>query len=234
MEKNTARLAALLLLVSLSAGAQTILVSSETARAETALETACSGAWGSVMPSVLADKRLRMDETHASQVACLLKALATTTFDSRDAAADQRYVDVKIGLLVAAYDVSAHDFFTIQLQTAPARVRHGLVAALVEAGEPTATRMYFEMRRATIQPVSDATLHYYRTMFDGHCVKTPCSPLLAESIAIVRSNLDIAEAELRAVAALNAPEGASADELRYTDTLHRDALKTLERIQRMR
>ena len=225
---------AALFLASVTVGAQTILVSSETARAETAFESACGGAWSSVLPAILSDKRMHMDDAHASQVGCLLKTLAATTFDARDAAADQRYVDVKAGLLVAAYDASADDYFAGQLRTSPARVQHGLTTALVSAGEPTATRMYFETRRSTAQPVSDATLHYYRMMFEGHCVKTPCSPRLAESIAIVRSNLDIAEAELRAVAALTPRENASVDELRYADALHRDALKTLERIQRMR
>ncbi|HEX3108664.1 MAG TPA: hypothetical protein VHU41_06190 [Thermoanaerobaculia bacterium] len=233
MKKHIALLAAILV-TSLSVGAQTILVSAETAHAETAFESACGGAWGSVLPSILSNKRMHVDDAHASQVGCLLKALAATTFNAHDAAADQRYVDVRIGLLVAAYDASADDFFASQLPTAPTRVQHGLVIALVDVGEPVATRMYFEMRRAEVQPVSDATLHYYRTMFAGRCLKAPCSPRLTESIGIVRSNLDIAETELRAVAAMTPREGASADELRYIDGVHRDALAMIERVQRMR
>lgn len=186
------------------------------------------------MPAILSEKRLRLDETHASQADCLLKTLAATTFDSHNPAADQQYADVKIALLVAAYDPSAYDFFAGRLDSVPVRLQHGLMMALVDAGEPDATRMYFDMRRTAAQPVSAATPLYYRAMLDGHCAKAPCSPRLTESIAIVHANLDIAAAELRAVAALPPRHGASGDELRHMDEMRRDALSLLERVQRMR
>lgn len=77
---------------------------------------------------------MHLDDAHASQLRCLLKTLETTTFDAHDAAADQRYVDLNVSLLVAAYDSSAYDFFVAQLGTTSTRVQHGLVPALVNAG----------------------------------------------------------------------------------------------------
>jgi hypothetical protein len=66
-----------------------------------------------------------------------------------------------------------------QLEVFPGRVQHGLLSELLNVGEPKATRMYFEARRAQAQPVSPETPDYYRAMLEGRCRQVQrCSPRL--------------------------------------------------------
>ena len=69
-----------------------------------------------------------------------------------------------------------------QLEVFPGRVQHGLLSALLDVGEPKATRMYFEARRAQAQPVSPETPDYYRAMLEGRCRQARCGPRLGAMV----------------------------------------------------
>lgn len=223
------------LLVAASAGAQSIIVSAEQERAARALETACDGAWSSFTQANLEGHLLRIDDARAAQANCFLKTLSTTTFYAYNPDLDQARVDSNVRLLLLAYMPSAYDHFADQLDVFPGRVQHGLLSTLLEVGDPKATRMYFAARRAHEQQVSADTPGYYRAMLAERCQRVRrCSPRLAESLAIVRANLDIVETELRATLMLTAPEGASAAELNHMAAVHREAAELIETVQKLR
>jgi hypothetical protein len=225
------------LLIAATSHGQTIVASSELPAAEKALATACGGAWSSVMPAVLSGKRLAPDEARTAQIRCLLEALGATTFDARNQTADQTFVDLKVDLLLGAYTPDAYDGFATHLGTSPDRVRHGLLAALVDVGQPDAMRAYFADRRKQLDdrtlPGSLSTPTRYRALLTGRCSKAPCSPRLAESLMVVRANLDVAAAELHATLELTAPVAASAEELQKTAAVHREAGELIQAINRI-
>src|SRR5258706_14322958 len=99
------------------------------------------------MPAVLSGNRLAPDEARTAQVRCLLQTIGATTFDARNQTADQTIVDLKIDLLLGAHTPAAYDGFAGYLGTSPDRVRHGLMAALVDVGQPDALRAWFADRR---------------------------------------------------------------------------------------
>ncbi len=226
------------LLVAAVAHGQTIMASSELPAAEKTLASACGGAWSAVMPAVLSGNRLAPDEARTAQVRCLLQTIGATTFDARNQTADQTFVDLKIDLLLGAYTPAAYDVFATHLGTSPDRVRHGLIAALIDAGQPDAMRAYFADRRTQLDhhnlPGSLSAPTLYRALLAGHCSKAPCSPRLSESLTVVRANLDIVAAELHATLELTPPVAASADELQKMAAVHREAGELLQTIDRMR
>lgn len=235
MHKHIALLGAFLLAAA-SAGAQTIMVSAEQARAAQAVESACNHAWSSMMRASLERHLMHIDDAHTAQVSCFLKTLSTTTFASYDSDFDQSYVDSYVRGLLYAYAPSDYGYFANQIEVFPGRVQHGLLSALLNVGDPKATRMYFEAKHAPAQaqPLSRNMLDYYRVMVEGRCHQVGCSPRFAESVAIVRANLDVVETELRATLMLTAQKGASVDELNRIAAVHRDAQGLIETVHRVR
>jgi hypothetical protein len=198
------------------------------------LADVCGGAWQEVDAAVTSLHHFDAVVTGEgrAKLDCLLRAADEQKFHSKDAQFDQLLASQMIRILVSAYGPANYDLFAQLLPAQPERVRRGLMAALLERGQPEMFAEYFRQRRsaATRQPIdrNAATARLFRPLIErGTCGAALCSGRLDETLRIVKGNLDIVASELRATAA------AAAGNSEHDRQIRSEATQLLEMIGRV-
>ncbi len=207
-----------------------------------ALGMACDGAWKEVDRTVAALAHLdREGSTSAGRerISCLLGAINETRFDERDSQYDQLQTDQVMRILVSVYGQTNYDFFAAQTKVQPDRVRHGLLAALMERGHPEAFAEYFASKRRTLArgealPASPGAAGVFSPLIErGTCGAALCSERLEETLRVIDANLDILTTELKVTTRVQ-PLSADDADARRVERVRADARALLGEVERIR